>query len=139
MTDPGTAWDWGAFTAAGVVFTIIGSIGTWLWNRGGNAAVLKQQVTDSKDALKVANDRAEKAQKAYDELLEKLHTHMLADAASFAKLEALTAEAARSGVASEARLTGAIDKLVGRIDSLSDNLNTFFRTFPTKAQAPQGQ
>lgn len=107
-----------------ILIFVIGAA-SWFYSRGGKEAILQEQVRASKEALETAIARAEKAEKAYTDLLERLHDHMLADASAFAKLEALTAEATRTGVASEMRLSTAIDKLVARIDGMSERFDMF--------------
>lgn len=131
-------WDWGVITATGVVFTIVSTIGTFLFTRGGREALLRQQVANMKEATEAANARADKAEAANTDLRNQLQSHMISDAAAFAKLEALTAEAARGGAASEQRLTSAIDKLVNRIDNMSNQINNFVQRFsPAQQQPPQ--
>jgi hypothetical protein len=132
MSDPVTTVaigvDWGTLASVGFAFTAIGSFGTWLWNRGGRAALLAQSVKASADELKAANERTDKVQVAYDKLLEELHNHMLADAASFAKLEQIAATAANATIAAEARLTGAMEKLGDRIDKMSDRFDVLMNS-----------
>lgn len=117
--------DWGAFGAVGVMFSILSSVGTWLFTRGGKAALLQQQVNMAQEHLKSAENRADKAEAAYASLFDKLHEHMLSDSAAFSKLEALTAEASRTGRDSELRLTTAVDKLVNRIEGMSERMDRF--------------
>lgn len=123
--------DWGMFAAAGVIFTIVSSIGTWLFTRGGKEAVLKEQVRVAEAALLASNTRATAAEAANASLLDKLQNHMTSDAAAFAKLEALTGEATRNGVASEQRLTAAIEKLVERIDGMSNRFDQLLQNQAT--------
>lgn len=139
-------WTW--IVPINTVLIFLTGAATWLYTRGGKEAILLEQVKASKEALegqvrasKEALDattlRAERAEKANAELLERLHTHMLSDASAFAKLEALTAEATRTGVASEMRLSTAIDKLVMRIDGMSERFDTFItRIAPLIPQPP---
>lgn len=117
----------GVITGSGVVFSVLTGVGTWLFTRGGNEAVLKEQVKSAEKALAISTSRAEKAEASSAELLERLHAHMLADAAAFAKLESLSQEFSRSSIASESRLTAAIDKLVQRIDSMSERFDTLLQ------------
>lgn len=132
-----TVTDWGIVTAVSAATTLLGALVTWVYTRGGKAAILEKQAADARDDLKVAQDRTDVIQKAYDSLLERLHEHMLTDAAAFAKLEALTAEATRNGAASEVRLTTAIEKLVERIDGMSSRFDTFITSIaPLIPKAP---
>lgn len=141
MADPTPAtipWEW--IVPVNSVFILLTGIATWLYTRGGKEAVLLAAVKAAETALQAQTDRAEKAEKAHDELMERLHAHMLADASAFAKLEAIAGEAARSGSASEIRLTAAIDKLVTRIDNMSEQFTSFAgRIAPLIAQPHQPQ
>lgn len=129
--------DWGMFAAAGVVFTILSAFCTWLFTRGGNEAVLKEQVRVAEAALLATAVRADKAEAANASLLKELQTHMTADATAFAKLEALTAEATRNGAAAEQRLTTAIEKLVDRIDAMGVRFDQLIQNQATILAAQQ--
>jgi hypothetical protein len=118
-------WDWATMASISLAFTGVGSALTWLWTRAGKSALLAQQVRTAESTAKAAVDRAEKAQAAYDKLLGELHAHMLADAASFARLETIASTAANATIASESRLTVAMDKLSGRLDSMADRFDAF--------------
>ena len=122
-----TSIDWAAISATGVVFTIISTVGTFLFTRGGRETLLNAQIESMQKAAEAANARADKAEAANADLRAQLQGHMVADAAAFAKLEALTAEAARGGAASELRLSAAIEKLVNRIDNMSNQFNNFIQ------------
>lgn len=122
-------FDWGVISATGVIFTIASAVGTFLFTRGGREALLKQQIESMQKVIDAANTRADKAETANAELRAQLAAHMVADAAAFAELKALTAESARGSTASELRLTGAIDKLVTRIDGLANQFTTFVQRF----------
>lgn len=119
----GTPWTW--IIPLNTVFIAFTAIASWLYSRGGKEALLKEQVRAAQAALELANTRAEKAETTNDLLLERLHTHMLSDAAAFAKLEAMASETSRTGLASEARLTIALDNLTKRIDGVADRFDTF--------------
>lgn len=130
MADPGLVesvgssfWPW--VVPINTILIFIVGIATWFYSRGGAEAILQEQVKAAKAALEVSVVRADKAERANLELLERLHNHMLSDASAFSKLEALTAEATRTGVAAEMRLSTAIDKLVARIDGMSDRFDMF--------------
>ncbi len=129
---------WGLFASAGIALTALGSAVTFLWTRGGKAALLGQQVQDAKALAKAATERADKVQATYDAMLERLHQHMLDDAAAFAKLEAIASEASRTTVASEARLTLALENLGKRIDGMSERFDTFMQRYmsPTATKLP---
>ncbi len=134
MVDPNTAFnlgDWGAPAAVGVMFAILSSVGTWLFTRGGNEAVLKEQVKVAEASLLAANTRADRVEATNKELSEKMQTHMVNDAAAFAKLEMLTGEANRNGAASELRLTNAIEKLVSRIDDMAGRFDQLIQNQAT--------
>ena len=120
---------WGIFASAGIALTALGSSITFLWTRGGKAALLAQQVQDAKALAKAATDRADKVQATYDAMLERLHQHMLDDAAAFAKLEAIASEAARTTVASEARLTLALENLGKRMDDMTGRFDMFLQRY----------
>lgn len=140
MADPSgheIPWEW--IVPLNTLFIAITAVGTWLFTRGGKEAVLTAAVTAAEAALVAQTLRAEKAEKAHDELMERLHAHMLADASAFAKLEAIAGEAARSGSASEVRLTAAIDKLVGRIDNMSEQFTGFVQRVAPLLSQPQHQ
>ena len=123
-------WDWGTMASISLAFTAVGSLSTWLWNRGGKAALVKAQIDTYERALKDANDRTDKVQMAYDKLLADLHGHMLSDAASFAKLEAVASTAVTATIASETRLTAAMDKLGTRIDGMAERFDAFLSNRP---------
>lgn len=123
--------DWGAPAAVGVLFAIMSSLATWIFTRGGKEAVLKEQVRVAEATLLAASNRADRAEASNASLLEKLQTHMTSDAAAFAKLEALTAEATRNGAASEQRLTSAIEKLVERIDAMAGRFDQLIQNQAT--------
>lgn len=130
-----SVWTW--IVPINTVLIFVSGAAAWLYSRGGKEAILVEQVRVAKEAFDAANARADKAEKTNAELLERLHTHMLSDASAFAKLEALTAEATRTGVASEMRLSTAIDKLVTRIDGMSERFDTFItRIAPLIPQQP---
>lgn len=133
MSEPVTGGDlsgyWGVFASVGIALTALGSAVTFLWTRGGKAALLAQQVQDAKAQAKIATDRAEKVQAAYDALLERMHQHMIDDAAAFAKLEAIASEAARTTVASEARLTLALENLGKRMDDMTGRFDMFLQRY----------
>lgn len=124
MSDVGEI-PWGWIVPLNTLFIAGTAVGTWLFTRGGKEAILLAAVKAAEAALSAQTLRAEKAEGAHAELMERLHAHMLADASAFAKLEAIAGEAARSGSASEVRLTTAIDKLVTRIDNMSEQFTTF--------------
>lgn len=127
MADPAgdsfSFWSWIVPINTVLIFVI--GTASWFYSRGGKEAILQEQIKASKEALAIAIARADKAEAANAELLERLHTHMLSDASAFSKLEALTAEAARTGIAAEMRLSNAIDKLVSRIDGMSERFDMF--------------
>lgn len=127
MADPtilsSTPWEW--IVPLNTIFIAATAIATWIWTRGGKEAVLRNQVESGVAALRAANERADKSEAKYDVLIERLHEHMVADAAAFAKLEALASETARSGLASELRLTNALDNLSKRIDGMAERFDDF--------------
>ena len=129
-------WDWGTLASISFAFTAIGSLGTWLWTRGGRAALQAQAIKTSEVALKSANDRTDKVQAAYDKLLDELHNHMLADAAAFAKLEQIAMSAASASIASESRLTRAMYKLGDRIDHMAERFDAVLMRDASAALSP---
>ncbi len=125
--------DWGTWASIGTACTAAGSLVTWLWGRAGKSAILAQHVKEAKEAAAAAITRADKMQVSYDKLLDDMRQHMIADAASFAKLEAIAGEASRVSVASELRLTSALENLGNRVDAMAarfDEVLTVIR--PTK-------
>jgi hypothetical protein len=118
MADPATGFDWGTWASIGIATGALGSAVTWIWSRGGKAALLAREVADAKtdagDALKKVDNFGEDITK----LREDFHEHMLKDAAAFAKLESIATEASRATIASEVRLTTAIENLGGRMDAM---------------------
>jgi hypothetical protein len=127
---------WSIVAPISIAATAIGSFITWFWSRAGKAALLQQQVTDAKDHAKQSDERANTIQKAHETLLERLHEHMLADAGSFAKLEAIASEATRTALASEQRLTGALDMLAKRLDTMTQRLDEFLQRIPLMVPKP---
>lgn len=129
MTDgvgfDGSVWSW--IVPVNTVFIAVTAAATWLWTRGGNAAVLKRQVEDAKQNLDIANLRTERAETEYAKLLERLHEHMLTDAASFARLEAIASEASRISVSAEVRLTASLDNLGKRLDTMAERFDQFLQ------------
>lgn len=117
--------DWGTLGSVGIATTALGSALTWIWTRGGKAALLAQRVTDAEKSTAAANARADAAEKAHDTLRTDLHTHLLADATSFTKLEGLATEATRATTASETRLTNAIEGLGARMDTMTKRFDDF--------------
>lgn len=129
IEEAGSIWNW--VVPLNTLFIAATGIATWLWTRGGNAAVLKAQVDGYKAQLEASNTRADKAESANSDLLDKLHTHMLSDAAAFARLEAIATEASRVSVAAEVRLTASLDNLGKRIDSMSERFDQFLQNQAT--------
>lgn len=127
-------WDWATLASISFAFGGLGSLITWVWNRGGKSALLQQKVKDAESAVLQADERTDRIQAAYNKLLEDLHNHMLADAAAFAKLEAVAGEASRVSVAAELRLTASMDNLGKRVDAMAARFDEFMtviaRTFP---------
>lgn len=119
----GTPWQW--IVPLNTIFIFATAVATWLYSRGGKEALLREQVRAAQEALNVANLRAEKSELANDALLERLNTHMLQDASAFAELKALASETSRSAIASETRLTNALDNLSKRIDGMAERVDTF--------------
>jgi hypothetical protein len=127
---------WSIVAPISIAATAIGAFVTWFWSRAGKAALLQQQVADAKDHAKAADDRASVIQKAHDTLLERLHEHMLDDARSFSKLEAIASEATRTALASEQRLTVALDSLAKRLDTMTQRLDEFLQRIPMMVPKP---
>lgn len=117
--------DWGTLASISAAFTAVGSVATWLWSRAGKSAILAQHVKEAKENAAAAAVRADKIQEAYDKLLDDLRQHMIADAASFAKLEAIAGEASRVSVSSEGRMTAALDNLGKRVDAMAARFDEF--------------
>lgn len=126
-------WEW--IVPLNTVFIAVTAVATWIWTRGGKEAVLRTQVEAGLAALVAANARADKSEAKYDILIERLHEHMVADAAAFAKLEALASETARSALASESRLTNALDNLSKRIDGMAERFDDFLSVTFNKPKA----
>lgn len=152
MTDPTTLvsaaapgpgsiiiWDWGTLASVSFAFTALGSLATWLWTRGGKAAMLAEQIRVANAAMVTASMRADTIQARYDDLLKSLHEHMIADAGSFARLEAIATEAGRTSVAAEVRLTAALEHLGQRIDSMSERFDTLIARIAPGAQLSGGR
>ena len=60
--------DWAMISAISAIATVLGSLLTWVFTRGGKAAMLDEQV-------KREQSRNETLQTAYNTLLERLHAH----------------------------------------------------------------
>lgn len=116
-------WDWGTIASVGFAFTALGSAITFIWGRGGKAALMQQQVKDAHEAAAAANKRADALQVSIDVLLASLNAHMVTDAASFAELKAMAGEASRISTSAEIRLTASIDKLGERVDNMAEQFS----------------
>ena len=121
--------DWEVLASFCVACSALASLITWVWNRGGKSAILAQEVKLGEDALARAISRADRIQASYDKLLGDMHDHELRDATDFAELRSATGEATRTTIASEARLSTALDNLGKRLDTMTTRFDEFMTVF----------
>ena len=115
--------------AIGGACSVLSSIFTWVFTRGGRAATLAIKTAEAEAA-------ANKALAFYNSMLEIFHKHELSDVENFTKLGAYAAESTRQAAASEARLTKAMDTLGERMSSLTERLDRVLSN-QIPHQAPQ--
>jgi len=119
--------DWAMISALCAAFALASSFGTWLFTRGGKAAVSQERAKMLQEQVTKGETREAKLDASYDELLERLHKHEMADVGAFTRLEALATQAASAATGAEVRLTKSMENLAVRFDALADNLNRFMR------------
>lgn len=149
MADPVIGFDWSTMSSIAIATGGAGSLLTYIFGRGGKAALLRKQVDDFTQNVKENRERIDafgqenrRRIEAFEVELTKMredfHDHTLADAAAFAKLESVASEAHRATVASEVRLTTAIENLGGRLDAMGKRFDEFVNVALTRMNGNGG-
>ena len=80
---------------------------------------------EAKEHAVAAQSRADHVQANFDNLLTQMHTHMINDAAAFAKIDVFMTSSSKDIVSAEDRLARSMDILAERITLMSNRLDNF--------------